>query len=194
MKRIRGLAGFVNLPRELAIHSHGSSEVEIEVLEKLNGKQSTKGFRISRENFQYICDTLRPILEPKFNALSANHRKATVEEKVAICLYKLKSSGDYQEIANIFGFSRASILSFVHTVVRAIVSKLAPLHIKMPNATEAESISNEFLKIAGIPQVIGAISTLHIPITAPRDLVRYYFNGKGCNSIILQAVVDHNSR
>ncbi|KAG1968277.1 protein ALP1-like [Pimephales promelas] len=42
----------------------------------------------------------------------------------------------------------------------------------------------------GLPQCIGAIDGLHIPIIAPQDYHCDYFNHKGWHSIILQGVVD----
>lgn len=185
----------IHAPRQRKLYAHPRSfEVGVDLLEKLNESRFAEEFRISRENFQYLCEVLRSELEPKFNPLSVNQRKASVEEKVAICLYKLKSCSEYQVVANLFGFSKASVCTFVHSVVKAIVSKLTPLHIKMPNSAEASHISQEFQKITGIPQIIGAIDGSHIPITAPMDGSKDFLNRKGFHSIILQAVVDHKCR
>lgn len=109
-------------------------------------------------------------------------------------MYKLKSRCEYSVVSNVFGFSPASVFNFVHSVVRAVVKNLTPSHIKMPNQTEAEVISQEFYKNNGFPQIIGCIDGSHIPITAPMDGAKDYLNRKGHHSIILQAVVDHKCR
>lgn len=169
-------------------------EVGQDLLEIVNENRFLSAFRISKENFRYICNVLRPDLEPKFNPISTTKRKASVEEKVAICLYKLKSKCEYPVVSNVFGFSPASVCNFFHDVVSAIVKRLTPLHIKMPNAIEAKVISEEFRQTNGFPQTIGCIDGSHIPITAPSNGSKDYLNRKGFHSIILQAVVDNKCR
>ena len=46
----------------------------------------------------------------------------------------------------------------------------------------------------GISMCAGAIDSTHIPILAPEESHTDYINGKGYNSIIMQAVVDCNHR
>ena len=46
----------------------------------------------------------------------------------------------------------------------------------------------------GFPQIAGAIDGTHIPIKAPRELSKDYYNRKGFYSVIMQAVVDFYGR
>ena len=42
-----------------------------------------------------------------------------------------------------------------------------------------------------IPQCIGAIDGTHIPILAPPEYAKDYYNRKGFPSVLMQAVADH---
>lgn len=190
---IRALEIYVP-PQKLLKAHYRAPEVGNDLLTKLNNQRFIEEFRISPSKFKYICNALRADLKPKPNSISGNQKQATVEEKVAVCLYKLKSCSEYQVTGNVFGFGKATVHKFFHETVRAIIKNLTHLHIKMPKLVEAEKISNEFCKITGIHQIMGAIDCTHIPITAPLEGTRDYLNRKGWTSIVLQAVVDHDYR
>lgn len=169
-------------------------EVGNDLLTKLNDDRFWQEFRISRGKFHYICNALRTDLEPQPNLISGNQRQATVEEKVAVCLYKLKSCSEYQVTGNVFGFGKSTVHKFFYQVVRAIIKNLTPIHIKMPSLEEAQKIAGEFYKVTGINQILGAIDCTHIPVTAPLEGGKDFLNRKGWTSIVLQAVVDHDYR
>jgi len=65
---------------------------------------------------------------------------------------------------------------------------LLPVHIRFPDAEKL--LATFFNNRWRVPQCVGAIDGSHIPIIAPEDYTRDYFNRKGWHSIILQAVVD----
>lgn len=44
----------------------------------------------------------------------------------------------------------------------------------------------------GYPICAGAIDGMHIPIIVPHEDLQAYYDQKGWNTIVLQAVVDHN--
>jgi len=50
-----------------------------------------KNFRMARQEFNKLCDELRPKISP--NSKSPNRRALSVEEKVALTLYYLKDTG-----------------------------------------------------------------------------------------------------
>ena len=62
-----------------------------------------KNFRLSRAEFDEICNELRPYISP--NILSPNHRALPVENKAAAVLYFLKDTGSMTMTANTFEIS-----------------------------------------------------------------------------------------
>ncbi|XP_016388851.1 putative nuclease HARBI1 [Sinocyclocheilus rhinocerous] len=65
--------------------------------------------------------------------------------------------------------------------------------INLPKGEKLQAIVEGFKDRWGFPQCAGAIDGSHIPITPPFEDAKDYFNRKGSYSIILQAVIDHNS-
>nr|CAI5867183.1 unnamed protein product [Callosobruchus analis] len=51
--------------------------------------------------------------------------------------------------------------------------------LRFLNEEEAQQISKEFEYICGIPNAIGTIDVLHIPILPPREGYRGFMNRKG---------------
>ena len=48
-----------------------------------------------------------------------------------------------------------------------------------------------FEDVWGFPQCAGAIDGSHIPIQAPSECAKDYYNRKGFHSILVQGLVDH---
>ena len=56
-----------------------------------------------------------------------------------------------------FGIGRSTVCNILHAVSEAIVEKLLPKIIRLPNETEVQTIIREFEEISGFPQAVGAI-------------------------------------
>lgn len=65
--------------------------------------------------------------------------------------------------------------------------------INLPKGEKLQAIVEGLKNRWGFPQCAGAIDGSHIPVISPFEDTKDYFNRKGSYSIILQAVVDHNS-
>ena len=63
-------------------------------------------FRLSRVEFDEICNELRPYISP--NILSPNHRALPVEKTVAVVLYFLKDTRSMTMTANTFGIHQCT--------------------------------------------------------------------------------------
>ena len=115
----------------------------------------------------------------------------SVEEKIAIALWRLGTNIEYRSIALLFGVGVSTLCVTVQEVWNAIVNNLFQGYIKIPTGQSAETVVDGFLHRWGFPQCFGAIDGLHIPIIAPTRNHQDYFNRKGWHSIVLQALVDH---
>lgn len=62
----------------------------------------------------------------------------------------------------------------------------------MPNETEAEIITKDFEYTHEIPQIIGVMTIVHIPIFSPINLNYKFLNSNRYSSFVLQSVLDSN--
>lgn len=162
------------------------------VLTYFDDEEWLENFRVSKVTYLYICDRLRPQLEPVDVEPNMQPREPlSVEKKVALTLYFLSSCSEYRTVGNLFGIHKSTVFKYVHQVVHLINRILLPEEIRMPNQHECEAISTYFNENYGIPQIIGAIDGSHVPILPPSEGYRDFVNRKGWPSVVLQAVVDH---
>ncbi|KAH9382032.1 hypothetical protein HPB48_017243 [Haemaphysalis longicornis] len=77
-----------------------------ETLPKLGELHFRQSLRVTPATFRYIVDALRCVLERE----TTNMREAiSVEKRVAIGLYRLRSSAEDQTIAHLFGVGRSTV-------------------------------------------------------------------------------------
>lgn len=110
------------------------------------------------------------------------------------CL-RFLAKGDYlSEVAEIHGISKSSGCLIVHRVIKAICATFD--NIKFPTRTDdIRKIKAEFYKIAGFPNVVGAIDGTHIPIQGmSSEDEPLFICRKGFHSINVQAVVNPDLR
>ena len=162
-------------------------------LENYDEEEWLENFRVTRSTFLYLCDRLRPSLEPEENILKPRE-PVSVEKQVALTLYFLSSCSEYRIVGNAFGLHKSTICKHIHRVVNAINKVLLPEYIRMPDSAECEEISNHCNEKYGIPRIIWAIDGSHIPILPPADGYRDFINRKGWPSLVLQGLVDHKLR
>ena len=146
-----------------------------------------RNFRIGWPTFRFLCSQLQPYLQRQ-NAL---RKPLSVEERVAITLWRLGTNIEYRSLAHLFGVGLSTVCVAVHDVCTAIVDNLLQRYIRIPTGSDAQAVVDGFLCTWGFPQCFGAIDGTHIPIIAPRDNPLDYYNRKGAHSIVLQALVDY---
>lgn len=148
-----------------------------------------ESFKMKKETFKFICDTLHEPLKPKPNPYT-KRASITVSEQVAICIFYLGSCAELRVIGEIFGYAKSTIWKCVKRVCDAIVELLLHTWIRMPSDEECEQQAIFFQARTGLPQITGAIDGSHIPITAPQKGLSDYINRKGWPSLNMQAFVD----
>ncbi|XP_029923749.1 putative nuclease HARBI1 [Myripristis murdjan] len=144
-------------------------------------------FRVSRKTFSYICTTLRPQLKRQ----DTTYRLCIpLQKRVALALYKLANPCDYKTVADLFAVGVASVCRCVHEFCRAVIQVLKPQLVVAPNHAGLAEMADHFYQTYGIPQCIGVIDSIHIPIIRPPHYQSEQPNGDGYLAIVLQAVVD----
>ena len=96
-----------------------------------------------------------------------------------------------RSIAHLFGVAKSTTCQIVDEVYVAILQMLFGQYITIPSQDRLESIIQGFANDWNFPQCAGAIDGYHIPIQAPQECPKDYYNRKRHHSILLQGLVDH---
>uniref|UniRef100_A0A8D0HC00 DDE Tnp4 domain-containing protein n=1 Tax=Sphenodon punctatus TaxID=8508 RepID=A0A8D0HC00_SPHPU len=140
-------------------------------------------FRMSKDVFKKIVNSLRPMLSKKTTNMRAT---ISTEKRVAITLWKLVTPNSYRAVAAQFGVGVLTVCVIVKEVCRAINGTL--LH-KVICFKSIDTIMDGF-KRHGSPHCMGAVYGSHIEIHAPEEEPENYVCRKKYYSIVLQAVAD----
>ena len=119
-----------------------------------------------------------------------------VRQRVAVCVWRLATGEPLRLVSKRFGLGISTCHKLVLEVCAAIKSVLMPRFLQWPDDAAAARFKAAFERTSGVPGVVGAMYTTHIPIIAPKISVAAYFNRrhternqKTSYSITLQGVV-----
>lgn len=153
-----------------------------------------KSFRMSRATFDHICEELNSVVAKEDTML---RQAIPVSQRVAVCIWRLATGEPLRLVSKRFGLGISTCHKLVLEVCAAIRRVLLPKYIQWPSNDRVQGLMKEFERISGIPKVVGAMYTTHIPIIAPKANVAAYFNKRHTErnqrtsySITLQGVVD----
>lgn len=119
--------------------------------------QFKEPFRVSISVFGYLCNKLKPWLEPVLNNRIWSYKKTiTVPKHVAMTLFKLGSDAEYQIIVNVYGVAKSTILKSISNVINAIIDVFENEVINVPDEHQCKKISNRFQIISEIPFICGS--------------------------------------
>ena len=93
---------------------------------------------------------------------------------MAITLWRLGTNDSYKTVGHLFGVSHSSVCLIVKEVCQAIVNKLLPIYIRIPEGDALKEVVRQFQSKYNFPQCIGAIDGSHIPIVAPSEFPADY--------------------
>ena len=167
---------------------HRSRAFLNDVVAMWDDEEWKRNFRIGRPTFRFLCTQLHPHLQRRHVV----RMPLSVEERVAITIWRLGTNIEYRSIAHLFGVGLSTVCVTVHEVCTAIVNVLRQRYISIPTGEDAQITIDGFLHTWGFPQCFGAIDGSHIPIITPSVDPLDYISRKGFHSIVLQALVDHD--
>ncbi|NP_001146875.2 uncharacterized protein LOC100280483 [Zea mays] len=154
-----------------------------------------RAFRMSRATFEAVCEELGAAVAKEDTMLRA---AIPVRQRVAVCIWRLATGEPLRLVSKRFGLGISTCHKLVLEVCAAIKAVLMPKAVQWPEAPDAAAAeSARFEAASGIPGVVGAMYTTHIPIIAPKANVAAYYNRrhternqKTSYSITVQGVVD----
>ncbi|KAL6868338.1 hypothetical protein ACP4OV_015183 [Aristida adscensionis] len=154
-----------------------------------------RAFRMSRATFETLCEELGAAVYKEGNMLRS---AIPVRQRVAVCIWRLATGEPLGLIAKRFGLGISTCRKLVLQVCAAIEDVLQHKAVRWPETQEdAATVAARFQAVSGIPNVVGAMYTTHIPIIAPKANVAAYLNRrhternkKTTYSITVQGVVN----
>eukprot|EP00249_Psilotum_nudum_P017058 c26133_g1_i1 orf=133-1509(+) len=155
-----------------------------------------RDFRMSRATFDRICEELGAAVAKEDTML---RQAIPVKQRVAVCIWRLATGEPLRLVSKRFGLGISTCHKLVLEVCAAINDVLLPKYVQWPSKERLQGVMEEFKRLSGISNVVGAMYTTHIPIIAPKINVAAYFNKrhternqKTSYSITLQGVMDIN--
>ena len=103
--------------------------------------------------FRFLCSKLCSSLQRR----DVIRQPLSVEERVAITLWRLGTNVKYRSIAQLLGVGLLTVCVVVHEVCLSIVNTLSSRHIRIPAGEDAKTVVDVFLHTWGFPQYFGAI-------------------------------------
>ena len=149
-----------------------------------------QNFRVNKATFSLLCRELRGRLTRQ----STVRDPLSVEQRVAISLWRLGTNVEYRTISHLFGVGISTVCVVLHDFCQSVVDVMGLRYLSLPSEDKLRAIRDGFRTKWGFPQCIGAIDGTHIPIIAPKEHPLDYYNRKGYHSLLMQALVDDEYR
>ncbi|XP_045775517.1 putative nuclease HARBI1 [Maniola jurtina] len=147
-----------------------------------------ESYRLSKDLARNLCEELKPVMPESTKSI-----EFSVESKVLAAL-SFYATGKYQK--SIGGKTDPSITQyFVSTAVSQVTEAMndptiVKKYIHFPHLrSEREVIKNGFYMKYGIPNVVGCVDCMHVPIARPDDDQKKHFN-KSYHSKKVQIICD----
>ena len=142
---------------------------------------------MSRRTFQFVVNQVRNSVEKR----DSRFREAvSIEERVAVALWRLASGNAYRTVSFTFGIGKSTAVEITNSVIH-ILNELYEDWITFPASVQetGEAIQRfSDNNLFNILQILGAIDGSHIPIKSPKHNKESYFNRMHFNSMNLKAV------
>lgn len=174
-------------------------------LQEHNEKEFRAKYRMTKASFRRLNAAVSPLLSESIDN-RGNPTPADIKLLIALRFYATGSFHYFN--GEVIGFCASHVCTVVSEVSEAIAS-LLPAYVKFPSRQEMEKVcfaglidgsnSNlqdmeEFEKIAGFPNVWGAIDGTHVEVVVPAEHRTVFYNRKSRTSLNLQVVVGSDMR
>ena len=148
----------------------------------LTDQQLQQTTRLPRAMFDDLCR----LLSDKLERPTLRGYPIPVDTQL-LCALQFYASGSFQwVVARNHGLSQPTVSRIIDNVTEGLVA-IAPQYIQFPRQPqELTAIKQEFHRLAGFPNVIGAIDGTHIAIKSPSTTEEAYVNRKGAHTINVQ--------
>ncbi|XP_050314948.1 uncharacterized protein LOC126749314 isoform X1 [Anthonomus grandis grandis] len=148
-------------------------------------------FRMSRDQFE----SLHGKIEERIKKIDTTFRRAIcTRERLAVFLRFLATGNSFRSLGFSYKMGFSTVREIIKEVAKAIKELLASEFLPIPTEQRWEEISARYQSMWNFPNCIGALDGKHINIRCPINGGSNYYNYKGCNSIVLLALVDANYR
>lgn len=146
-----------------------------------------KRYGFSAEGIVYLCR----LLEQHIKNPTRRSHAISVPQMLCIAL-RFFASGTYlYAVGDAEKISKITVCRTIRRVVLAL-QRYINTFIAFPGHLPTDAIKDSFYKIAGFPEVIGAIGCTHIAISRPaKEIEANYMNRKFTHSINVQMTCDH---
>ncbi|CAB3994471.1 Hypothetical predicted protein [Paramuricea clavata] len=148
-------------------------------------------FRVSREQFLFLVEQVRPLITKKEQPYPINCVRSTIkpDERVAVTLRFLATGESFHSLEYSFRISRQCISMIIIETCTALFKILGPAYLKTPSSQdEWDHIAEGFRSKWNFPNGLGAIDGKRILIQQPANSGSHFYDYKGNNSIVLLAV------
>ncbi|XP_030045768.1 putative nuclease HARBI1 [Microcaecilia unicolor] len=158
------------------------------VLENMSDRKIVDDYHLSRTAIYELYQEIRHDIDPntaRSHAVPGMLKLLTVLQFLA--------TGTFQHVlGGNSGVDQATVSRHLAQVLHAM-KKCAHKHIAFPTGEDEQRvIKQDFYKIAGMPNVLGAIDCTHVALVPPVEQEMQYRNCKMGHSLNVQAVCDAN--
>ncbi|XP_053567635.1 putative nuclease HARBI1 [Bombina bombina] len=155
-------------------------------LDALSDIDIIRRFRLSRESIERLYNQISGQLEP---ITFRTHALPGMLKLLAVLHFL--ATGSFQSATSVVvGMSQPSFSRHLTTVIDALLS-VFKRYVFLPNtAEEWHSVKLNFFRLAGIPNVLGAIDCTHVRVRPPHLKEEMYRNRKFYHSLNIQMVCD----
>ena len=147
-------------------------------------------FKVSHETVDKLCESLSQYPGVLPEAYPRGRAHIPLQKKVLMTVRYLVSQETVRELSDRFGVTEHSLICCKRQVIETMCDQLLRRFITWPKHDEFRAISTRFDEMGrhNFPDILGAIDGSHIPIQAPINNPKCYFNRKQFHSIVLQGV------